>query len=926
MKEKTPTSAEAEQMREYYQQTKHWYQPIDDYTTWDGGERHVTLTPGSEERQTLSRETIKKYDTLEVYHEFKAKEEREMMYDEENDGTQLTQPMRSTNTQTKTSPNFDEKITINWKAMSNIMYHYISQVTLPVHNKFTNTSFHMQHTTTPVTIEAGVSITTTETNKLLDEYIKYLTEMGQTIEPPTTNFLVERFPRRQSSDEIAKRKFYSKNPHFVEKFARRLNSLEQEKRRSRLSTPSTLSTATWAYTTFKKNTYNEVQRKGIEEYFRLNNISTNPEFFGETTARKKKCQDHANVTKLRETTMGREGTNHSYTNTKHAALQQTLGTDPKKEQTETKDVESEKLKNLDIPMILNNEKEPLSRREIEQNYDNKTEIKTNRTLSYNELSSVVVHYANLLRMNQGNSLYLETTVPEILASQKPLPTKTWTTDFKITTKRITTTSIPEADAHDMTEAPVNHVFNLLFDPFRHDVQTQAPCSPRNLWEENYEHLLKTLGSTPSELLFDSTTDTLDEQIQCTKQVTTPKVYSKGEVLAMGHKTYDPNHDPMWRSIYGLYKESTTAQKVDLMNVFDDPLGLYMRPDTEEEKERRTTELVNTTIYPYWRDLNKKYFASTVTVYPWQLTSRNINHTEEKQRPIEESITIPRIYSEEHYIETRGTTPPRGYRGYNLPREGQMHPEEVPRQFRSDNDPLDPEHMLDKRIGQRELDEQVKLNEDDAPGSSYMNLTASEQLCRDRAPVLRFFDDSKQFDSEGFKTMEGFSVEEYDQMQQIIADEIEEKQQQIRERKLNKTREEEERRRTTTPSSSEEDKGLRIDHIKFKHLGENLKVNEEMKDFKNKLKKQFDVIYERPSTTTISSPLKNTQHDMLMITNKDGVVIRRLLKIKKRRSTKNAVVDYSEMNFPTKKFADEVSDSLSFLYTHNVMNNETHTPE
>ncbi|XP_026689167.1 uncharacterized protein LOC108254542 [Diaphorina citri] len=477
-------------------------------------------------------------------------------------------------------------------------------------------------------------------------------------------------------------------------------------------------------------------------------------------------------------------------------------------------------------------------------------------------------------------------------------------NFKITTKRITTTSIPEADAHDMTEAPVNHVFNLLFDPFRHDVQTQAPCSPRNLWEENYEHLLKTLGSTPSELLFDSTTDTLDEQIQCTKQVTTPKVYSKGEVLAMGHKTYDPNHDPMWRSIYGLYKESTTAQKVDLMNVFDDPLGLYMRPDTEEEKERRTTELVNTTIYPYWRDLNKKYFASTVTVYPWQFTPMNINHTEEKQRPIEESITIPRIYSEEHYIETRGTTPPRGYRGYNLPREGQMHPEEVPRQFRSDNDPLDPEHMLDKRIGQRELDEQVKLNEDDAPGSSYMNLTASEQLCRDRAPVLRFFDESKQFDSEGFKTMEGFSVEEYDQMQQIIADEVEEKMQQIRERKLNKTREEEERRRTTTPSSSEEDKGLRIDHIKFKHLGENLKVNEEMKDFKNKLKKQFDVIYERPSTTTISSPLKNTQHDMLMITNKDGVVIRRLLKIKKRRSTKNAVVDYSEMNFPTKKFADE----------------------
>uniref|UniRef100_A0A8D8XCV3 Uncharacterized protein n=1 Tax=Cacopsylla melanoneura TaxID=428564 RepID=A0A8D8XCV3_9HEMI len=881
LKRTTPTSAEQEQMREYYRQTKQDAQPeYKDYTTWDGGERHLTLTPSSVEREILPKQTFKKYDTLEIYHDAKAKEEEAMELEEYENGVRLS------TTTTEKPVDFNGTITINWAAMSEVMWHYISQVTLPasvLHSPHTtHTGGHARVLEGEVHQQKGhmlqnstmiSTLQTEENNQLLEDYLKYLTEVGQTIEPDprTTNFLVERFPKRLSSDEVAQKKLYSKSPHFVEKFARRLDSVEMKKRQSRLSTTPTTTTATWAYTTFHTRTFNSKERERIEEFFQMNNISSDPEYFGTTTT--------VPITTSRVTIQ--TGIDHS--STEQTSRKETLSQDGmqkgRRTTTDTKDKvgdeEKEIYKHIDVPQIQSNEKLMLTTK--------------NRTMSYHELSSVVSYYAELLRMKEGKSLYFSTSSPvKIFTTQRTemvitpniiaVPEVT-TTKIK-TTKR--TVELAHEDAHAMTEAPMQHVFNLLFNPFRHDVMTQTPCSPVNIEDDNLNDLVKSLGSTLGTEHFNSSED---NQLQEPNMITTPRVYSKGDVYAMGYKQYlHGDHDPMWRSNYGGY-ESTTTTKSDLLNIFDDPLGLYMRPDTEELKERELNEtlqrqeaeakLDNITHYAYWKELNRKYFNLTSTIFPGQLTQEKENQT-----PRMKEKTIETIYSEEHYIETQSTTPAQDWTGYHLENET-MDPfpdaQEIANQLgKRHRDPLDPEHMLEKRLMERELEDQVELNEDDMPNQSYMNMSFSDQLCVDRAPAFRFFDDSQQFESEGFKTMEGFHSKSYEFLEKAINREVELTRQRFAERAYNKTLDEIERRRTRTTPGSMEKQGLRMDNIKFRHLDDQYQAGD-MDDFKVKLKQQLGGIYARPSTTTTLP----TTH-LLVITNKGGKVIRRLKKIKRRK--------------------------------------------
>lgn len=943
LKEKTPTSSESEQMRDHYKQTKQWCEPVMvDYTTWDGGEGHLKLTAASVEREVLSREKITRYDTLEAYHEQKAKEEKEFEeYDEEKTHkTEARTTQRATlGTTTEVAPNLNEKITVSWDAMSKIMWHYIHKVTLP-------DTINERNDTTPITEKVNTmytkdsfevsNISATTEDSRLEEYLRYLTEIGETLEPPTPNYRIERFPTRPSSDEVQRRQLYSKGPHFVEKFARRLDSVEMEKRRSRLSTTPTTSTAAWSYTTFTRKQYDSHEKEGIEAFFRLNNMSTDPDFFGETTmsTRNDKCVvlNETHSSPLDHSTSTTQNTVHH--NIKTALL----------DTTQTIKYECEKYKDIDIPN-LQNDKNNENFTKIE---NTNTQLKTTRIMSYNELSSVVMHYAELLRM-KGRSLYIEeTTAPSVLTS-KYIPVTQKLTKPETTTTA--TTSIPDIDAHAMTEAPLQHVYNLLFDPFRHDVLTEAPSSPRHM-DDSYNEFIKSLGSTLYTEPYLNSTIEADNQLHMINHPTTPKVYSKGEVYAMGHRTRDRAHDPLWRSKYKRGQQSTTPYRPNLMNVFDDPLGVYLRPDSEEklrEENEKKAKLVNVTFKPYWKDLNKKYFASTVTVYPWQLKPRNENDTrltncdfnlgdlnftsvekinrnykpssiekiernetdseQEKEKSLEES------HSEEHYIERRPTTTERIWKGYHLDSpDNYPSAEEIARRLR-DGDPMDPEHMLDNRLNEREVEEQAKMNEDDMPSSGYMNLSYSDQLCRDREPALRFFDDSREFSSEGFHTLEGWSNETYNEMEETIAEQIDEMKQKLRERRINKTREAEERMRTTV-TSSEENERFRMGNIKFKHLENDFQAKDEMRNFKNKLKEQFDVIYERSSTTEMakSSHLYTPQPTtlpMLLITNKEGEVIRRLKKIKRKRIKKTEHDDISKLNFTMDLIPVTVCNALFF---------------
>lgn len=887
MREKTPSSAEARQMRDYYKQTKQWCEPeVVDFTTWDGGERHITLTAASVEREIKPHEKFKRYDTLEVYHEHKAKEAEEFENEENEDETQ---ERKLTTLSTRETQKLSSTTTVYWEAMSRMMWNYINQVTVHAHTS---------QATDPGTSQS--SSHTEETNKLLDDYRKYLTEIGQTIEPPTTNFLVERFSRRLSSEEIAKRKLYSKNPNFKERFIRRLDSVELEKRRSRLSTPPTTTTGTWAYTTIRrKRIYSSMEREGINEYFRLNNISTDPYFFGDLSSSPLNSI-LTNYTRSLDYNECRTYTSYSYDHSIKKSLSDAVdfGT---------------KYDNIDVPIIQSSREGTLTSQIKQYKSENSAPaLERNRTLSYKELSSVVSYYAELLRLKEGTRLYFDTSTLIVPAFSKPTvnsvtPSVLSTCHKPAVTLFTTNEPLSHEDAHHMTQPPEQHVFNLLFDPFRHDVITRAPCTPT---EDNYEAFIKSLGSSlPTETLHDGTTES-DHQLQYTNKKTTPKLYSKAEVYAMGHRTYvHGSHDPLWRSKYGRYKESTTPRKNNnLMNIFDDPLGLYMRPDTEEDNKRRAkladeekereakAKNDSITAYPYWKELNKKYLASTVTiVHRRQYTPRNENDTDTTE-PDQEVI-----YSEENYIERRATTAPREWTGYHLETTTQIYDpfpdaQEIAKQLaKSEGDPLDPEHILQKRVHDRELEDQVKINEDDMQSASYMNLTSSDQLCVDRAPALQFLDDSKQFESEGFKTMEGFSAEEYDLMEKQIFDEIEETKKKYFERQLNKTREKEEMRRrmsTTTPQS-EEKIGLRMDNIKFNHLDTDYQ-QQDMQDFKKRLKEQFGVIYERSTTKTYQNLYDNTNTiSFLTITNKDG---RRLKKIKRRKTTKTMLDEFSQKNY------------------------------
>lgn len=900
-------------MREHYAQTKDMCEPFD-YTTWDGGEGHLKITPPSVEREVLSREKIKRYDTLEAYHEQKALEDKEMCeeYGEDwdkdtNEGA--TSYTRRKTTKTTTKPiNFNDKITIPWHAMSSIMWHYISRVTLPANdNDRTNT--------TPAIAAQST------TNKMLDDYLKLLSSIGQTLDPPTTNFKVEKFPTRLSSDEEKKRALYSKGPHFKEKFARRIDSVEMEKRRSRLSTPPTTASTTWGPSTFSRgNTYDSQQREGIEEFFKMNKIATDPNFFGTTTQNplssimwhyvnqvtlpaNETSPVNTNIERSTqqdkfESTAFSQDTIHSSTTTK------TLDT------TEADKVDSGKYNNIDIPNIQNADKDISTKTDMSN-----TQIKTSRSMSYKELSSVVAHYADLLRIDKQKSLYFETTAPLVLTSTPVTGSSTITTTTR-------TTPIEE-NVFGMTEAPIQHVYNLLFDPFRHDAVTEGPSSPSQA-DDSYNQFLLSLGSSfQTDQYLNSTDHAPVNQLRYGNRPTTPKVYSKGDVYAMGHRTYyDRYHDPMWRSKYKQGEESTTAKKSKLLNIFDDPLGVYMKPDTEEEREKKAQKLANTSFYPYWRDLNKKYFASTVTVVPGQLTPRDENGTttpfnynilsseettkqqrtpeEHEERPTEP----PPQYSDEHYIERRPTTTARVWRGYELDTpDPYPSAQELARRLR-EGDPLNPEELLDQRLVERENEEEGD-EEGDMPSASYMNLTRSDQLCRDREPVLRFFDDSRQFSSEGFKTLEGWSNETYNQMEQIIDKQAEELKAKFKERRLNKTRAEEERQMTTKPDSDEV-QGFKMGNINFKHLENDWQGKHEMKDFKNKLKNQFNAIYER---STEPSTLKvETTQPMLLITNKNGTVIRRLKKIKRRRLITIEGDAFLKLNFSIELPRVTVSDS------------------
>ncbi|KAL1460481.1 hypothetical protein WDU94_012461 [Cyamophila willieti] len=888
LKRRTPTSAEQEVMREYYKQTKPDTQPeYTDYTTWDGGERHLTLTPASEETE-MPHQTFKKYDTLEVYHEAKAKEEESLEREEYENGAR---PSTST---TEQPVDLNGTITINWAIMSEVMWHYISRVTLPA------TLLHSPHSTLrgdhPRVKEGNLlqnstmisTPTTEEHNQLLEDYLKYLTEIGQTLEPdpPTTNFLIERFPKRLSSDELAQKELYSKSPHFVEKFARRLDSVEMEKRRSRLSTTPTTTTATWAYSTFPRRTYNSRERERIEEFFQMNNISSDPDHFGPTTMKGStiapitttevttqtltytmKGSTIAPITTTEVTTQTLTDlstteqqifTTESYSKKEIHSTTSTFDTKDK-----AGDEEKEKYKHIDIPQIQSHEKLMSTAKK--------------RTMSYNELSSVVSYYAELVRIKEGKSLYFSTESP-VKIFKLTAPYTTTTTETTTTMSTPTTIELADDDDHAPTQAPMQHVFNLLFDPFRYDAMTQKPCSPVDIEQENFDKLVRSLASTLATEPYE-TSENEDNQIQEQNMITTPRVYSKADVYSMGHKVYvHGDHDPMWRSKYGGC-ESTTPEKSNLMNVFDDPLGLYMRPDTDEVQEREFNETVrrqeaeakldNISHYAYWKKLNKEYFNSTMTIVPGQLTPRN-----EKKR-------IETIYSEEHYIERLSTTPEQEWKGYHLNNQT-IDPfpdaEEIAKQLGKKEDPLDPEHMLEKRLLERDLDDQLRLNEDDMPNKSYMNLSFSDQVCVDRAPAFRFFDDSKQFESEGFKTIEGFHSASYDFIQKAVNREVELTRLRFAERAYNKTLQEAERRRAMTTPTSMEKQGLRMDNIKFRHLDDDYQGGD-MDNFKVKLKQQLGGIYARPSIT----PTIPTTH-LLVITNKGGKIIRRLKKIKRRKTT------------------------------------------
>lgn len=907
-------------MREHYEQTKDMVEPFD-YTTWDGGEGHIKMTPPSNERETASGERIKRYDTLEVYHEHKAQEDKEMCdeYGEHWDKdtkerspgyTRRTMTTKTTTTKTTESVNLNGKITIPWDAMSSIMWHYVNRVTfLNDHNVKNN-----------ATTARGESTT----NKMLEDYLKYLSSIGQTIEPPTTNYRVERFPTRKSSaeerEEERKRDLYSKGPHFKEKFTKRIDSVEMEKRRSRLSTTPTTPSTTPTPITFRRATYDSHQKEGMDEFFKLNKIPTDSDFYVTSTQKSfsnimwhyvnQVTMPKYNISPVITTisTIIQQKTQPkkvAFTESLHKKIQSstTLQVQDSREEK----VDSKKYNNIDIPNIHNVQTTQRADKETSN-----TEMKATRTMSYKELSSVVSYYAELLRINKDKTLYFEATDPLVTSALPTTATSTLTTS--------TYTTPP--DAYGMTEAPLQHVYNLLFDPFRHDAITEALSSPVQNMDDNYNQFLRSIGSSFQTEPYLNTTDPMPgNQLRHPMPPTTPKVYSKADVYAMGHRTYRHRyHDPFWRSKYPPGVDSTTiGGNPKLLNIFDDPLGVYMKQDTEEQKEEARKEkkeelakLVNSTFYPYWRDLNKKYFNSTVSVFPGQLTPRDENGTttpfdykifsseetaakrttlnvteanylQEIKSP--EQVNTPEVipeYSDEHYIERRPTTTALAWRGYELetpdPADAYPSAQELARRLR-DGESLNPEEMLDKRLAARENEEEEDQEGEDMPSVGYMNLTDSEQLCRDREPQLRFFDNSKAFSSEGFETMEGWSNETYNHMEEIINQQAEELKAKFKERQLNKTREAEERRKTTKPDSDEV-QGFKMGNINFKHLENDWQAKHEMKEFKDKLKNQFDAIYER---TTEPSTLKTeTTEHILMVTNKNGTVIRRLKKIKVKR--------------------------------------------